>query len=213
MKMKPAMMTGVLACTMVVSSGVSSAMARPRPKDGPGPSPSVPTARPAEALEDLGDYLLAPGDTLRIQVWKEPELRADVFVRLDGRITVPLAGDVRAAGRTTEELAEEVRQKLGAFLEAPTVTITLAQAVSARFFMIGEVTRPGVYPLTGRTTVLQALSPAGGFREFAKRDRIIVIRQKRGERKAIPFNFHDLGQGEHLDQDVTLESGDTVIVP
>ena len=170
----------------------------------------MPAAAP---LEDLGEYLLAPGDTLHVAVWKEPELRTDVFVRLDGRITVPLIGDVRAAGRTIEQLTTEVREKLAGFLEAPTVTITLAQAVSARFFVIGEVTRAGVYPLTGRTTVLQALALAGGFKEFAKRERIVVIREKRGDHKAFTFNFRDVGLGARLEQDVALESGDTVIVP
>jgi len=179
----------------------------------PAPAQTKPEAtRPAEA-EALPDYYLAPGDILHISVWKEPALRENVFVRLDGKITVPLIGDVAAAGRTIEQLTSEVTNRLKGFLETPQVTITLAQAVSARFFVIGEVSRTGAYPLTGRTTVLQALALAGGFREFAKRERIVVIRGKRGERNAIPFNFRDVGDGNKLDQDIVLESGDTVIVP
>lgn len=179
----------------------------------PAPAQTKPEAtRPAEA-DALPDYYLAPGDILHISVWKEPALRENVFVRLDGKITVPLIGDVAAAGRTIEQLTSEVTTRLKGFLETPQVTITLAQAVSARFFVIGEVTRTGAYPLTGRTTVLQALALAGGFREFAKRDRIMVIREKRGERNAINFNFGDVGDGNKLEQNIVLESGDTVIVP
>ena len=177
------------------------------------PAQTKPEAtKPAEA-EALPDYYLAPGDVLHISVWKEPSLRESVFVRLDGKITVPLIGDVVAAGRTIEQLTSEVTTRLKGFLETPQVTITLAQAVSARFFVIGEVSRTGAYPLTGRTTVLQALALAGGFREFAKRERIVVIREKRGERNAISFNFRDVGDGVKLEQNIVLESGDTVIVP
>jgi len=185
-----------MSCTL----GAPAVHAADPPAQSPAPPP---------APEDLGSYLLAPGDTLRIAVWKEPELRADVFVRLDGRITVPLVGDVRAAGRTIEQLTAEVRQKLAAFLEAPTVTITLAQAVSARFYVIGEVTRPGVFQLTGRTTVLQALALAGGFREFAKRERIIILR-KGG--KNFHFNYKDVVKGKHAEQNILLEPGDQIIV-
>jgi polysaccharide export outer membrane protein len=136
-----------------------------------------------------------------------------VFVRLDGMITVPLLGDLGASGKTPGQIAAEVRDGLRPFLEMPQVTVTVSQAVSARFYVIGEVTTSGAFPLTGRITILQALALAGGFREFAKRERIIVIREKRGERKAIPFNFRDLEVGINLEQNVVVEAGDTVIVP
>jgi polysaccharide export outer membrane protein len=150
---------------------------------------------------------------LRITVWKEPELTTDATVRLDGRITVPLVGDVKAAGKTSQQLTSEIRAKLRAFLEVPQVTITVAQAVSARFYVIGEVVTSGAFPLTGHITLAQALALAGGFREFAKRDRIMLLRERRGQRKAIPFNFRDLEAGINLDQNLVLESGDTIIVP
>ena len=161
----------------------------------------------------MSPYYVAPGDVLRVAVWKEPELTTDVFVRLDGRITVPLVGDVKAAGRTTEELTNEIRTRLRAFLEVPQVTITVSQAVSTRFYVIGQVTTSGAFALNSRITVAQALALAGGFREFAKRDRVMLLRENRGERKAIPFNFRDLELGTNLDQNIVLESGDTIIVP
>jgi polysaccharide export outer membrane protein len=173
----------------------------------------TPPPSQAPASDEPAPYFIAPGDILHITVWKEPELTTDVFVRLDGRITVPLVGDIRAGGRSTEQLTTEVRTKLRAFLEVPQVTITVSQAVSARFYVIGEVTTSGAFPMSGSTTVIQALALAGGFREFAKRDRIMIIRDRRGERKAIPFNFHDVELGLHLEQNIILESGDTIIVP
>jgi polysaccharide biosynthesis/export protein len=174
-------------------------------------APAVDTA-PA-AAEEPAPYYVSPGDVLRIAVWKEPELSTEVFVRLDGMITVSVVGDVRAAGKTTEQIATEVRTKLRSVLEVPQVTVTVAQAVSARFYVIGEVAVSGAFPLTGRITFLQALALAGGFREFAKRDRIVVIRERRGQRQAIVFNFRDLEAGINLEQNITVEAGDTLIVP
>jgi polysaccharide export outer membrane protein len=186
-----------------LGSGVSAARAA-----------QVPAADIAPAApEESGPYYVAPGDVLRIAVWKEPELSTEVFVRLDGMITVSVVGDVRAAGKTTEQIATEVRTKLRSVLEVPQVTVTVAQAVSARFYVVGEVAVSGAFPLTGRITILQALALAGGFREFAKRDRIVVIRERRGQRQAIVFNFRDLEAGVNLEQNIAVEAGDTLIVP
>jgi polysaccharide biosynthesis/export protein len=173
----------------------------------------VPAPDAAPAAEEPAPYYVAPGDVLRIAVWKEPELSTEVFVRLDGMITVSVVGDVRAAGKTTEQIATEVRTKLRSVLEVPQVTVTVAQAVSARFYVIGEVAVSGAFPLTGRISFLQALALAGGFREFAKRDRIVVIRERQGQRQAIVFNFRDLEAGVNLEQNSTVEAGDTLIVP
>ncbi len=184
---------------------------------GVGARPTTAAQGVAEAVpaaaDEMAAYSVAPGDVLRIAVWKEPELSGDAFVRLDGMITVPLVGDVKAAGKTTEQIATEVRTRLRPFLETPQVTVTVSQAVSARFYVIGEVTTSGAFPLTGRITILQALALAGGLREFAKRERIVLIREKHGERKAIPFNFRDLEAGINLEQNIAVESGDTLIVP
>ena len=187
---------------VVLLGGVSAAAGDPQAAQAPTPLPP-----------DSYEYLVAPGDVLKISVWREPELTTDVFVRLDGRITVPLVGDILASGRTTEQLSIEVRTKLQAFLEVPQVTITVSQATSARFFVIGEVITSGAFPLSGRTTVLQALALAGGFREFAKRERITIIRERAGTSQAILFNFRDLEAGIHLEQNIALHAGDVIIVP
>jgi len=197
----------------VVSCAVSLCVSALLGEAGQVPSPSPSPATQEAAAAEPSPYYIAPGDVLRVAVWKEPELTTEVFVRLDGRITVPLVGDVKAAGRTTEELSSEIRTKLRAFLEVPQVTLTVSQAISARFYVVGQVTTSGAFPLSSRITVAQALAIAGGFREFAKRDRIVVVREVHGERKAIPFNFRDLEAGINLEQNIALEAGDTIIVP
>jgi polysaccharide export outer membrane protein len=171
--------------------------------------PPLPTAIDEEPY----DYVIAPGDVLRIMVWKEPTLSTDAPVRLDGKITVPLMGDMVAEGRTPDELSIKIRGGLMAFLEVPQVTVSVAQALSARFYVVGEVAVSSVFPLNGRITVLQALATAGGFKEFARRDRIMIVRKHRGVRQAIPFNYDEIEQGLNLEQNIVLKPGDTVIVP
>ena len=160
------------------------------------------------------EYQISQGDVLRIAVWREPELTTEVSVRLDGRITVPLLGDVPAVGKSPNQLATEIQTRLSRFLEVPPqVTITVSQAISARFFVLGEVLHSGAYPLQSRTTVLQALALAGGFREFAKRERIIVVREKSGRHTALRMNYSEIEGGGGLDQNFVLEAGDTILVP
>jgi polysaccharide export outer membrane protein len=123
-------------------------------------------------------YSITPGDVLTVSVWKEPDLTGDVTVRLDGQITVPLVGDVEASGRSPRQLSTELEGKLGLFVEAPKVTVAVAQA-NRRFFVIGQVNSSGAYPLGRRVTVLQALALAAGFTTFAKRDRILIVSRSR----------------------------------
>jgi polysaccharide export outer membrane protein len=177
----------------------------------PAPAPA-PASAEAPIVEE--EYQIAPGDVLRIAVWREPELTTEVSVRLDGRITVPLLGDVIASGKTPNQLAAEIQKSLSRFLEVPPqVTITVSQAISARFFVLGEILHSGAFPLQTRTTVLQALALAGGFREFAKRERIVVVREKNGLRTALRVNFMEIEGGGDLDQNLVLEAGDTILVP
>jgi polysaccharide export outer membrane protein len=201
----------ILAAALVVIASPLRAAAQEPP-----PAPASPTSQPtppASRREPAG-YRIAPGDVLHIMVWNEPSLSTDAPVRLDGKITVPLLGDLQAAGRTPDELTVEIRTSLKRFLEVPQVTVSVAQAVSARFYVIGEVTTSGSFALTGRITILQALAIAGGFREFAHRERIMVIRDAPdGGRIAIGFNYRDLESGIKLEQDIPLAPGDIIIVP
>jgi len=164
----------------------------------------------AGAQESAGTYLIGPSDTLQIIVWKEPELSRDVTVRFDGIVTIPLLGDVTAAGRTPAQLAESLTQSLRQFVEAPRVTVGVGQARSLRFFIVGQVTRSGEYPLADRTTVLQGLALAGGFREFAKPESIVIVRR---DQTVIPVNYKRIADGRDVSQNVVLSPGDTIVVP
>ena len=183
-------------------------------KAGPEPARTAHPQAAAEPAPNLSpEYFIAPGDVLKIAVWREPELSAEAFVRLDGRITVPLLGDLMAAGRTPNELAAEIQSKLSRFLEVPQVTLAVSQALSARFYVVGDIAKPGIYPIPSRVTVLQALALAGGFREFAKKESVLIIRRQGDRQIAIPFNYKDIETGVKLEQNIFLEAGDTIVVP
>ena len=181
-------------------------------KDGQTPAVAQ-SATLATAPEGIPEYSIGPGDVLALLVWKEPDLTTEVTVRQDGRISVPLLGDLSASGQSPEQLGADLRKKFGQFLEAPHVTVSVTQANSARFFIIGQVNGAGVYPLTGRITVLQALALAGGFTTFAKRDRILVIREMTGQSQFIRVNYKKLEGGKDIQENILLRPGDTVVVP
>jgi polysaccharide export outer membrane protein len=155
-------------------------------------------------------YTIGPADVLQVTVWKEPELTRDVTVRFDGKITMPLLGDVAAAGLAPGQLADTIAKGLARFLELPRVTVGVSQATSARFYVVGQVEKSGEFPLTGRTTVLQALALAGGFREFAKSDQVVIVRQ---DQSVVPVNYKRIADGRDVSQNVLLGPGDTIVVP
>jgi polysaccharide export outer membrane protein len=171
----------------------------------------APPTRSPEQVE--GDYIIGPGDVLQIFVWKEPDLTRDVTVRVDGKITVPLLGDLAAAGRTPQQLGSDLGKALAKFLSTPQVTLGVSQANSSRFYVMGQVNAPGVFPLAGRVSVLQGLALAGGLREFAKSDGIQIIRQSQGTQTFIPVNYKKLEDGRDISQNILLRPGDTILVP
>jgi len=167
----------------------------------------------AASARSVLEYRIGAGDVLQLFVWKEPDLSRDITVRFDGKVTVPLLGDVEAAGRTPQQLGEELSRSLGRFLAAPQVTLGVSQANSARFHVLGQVGRPGDFPLARRITVLQALAIAGGFKEFAKTDSIVIIRQDGDAETALSFNYKRVEGGKDLSQDILIHPGDTILVP
>jgi polysaccharide export outer membrane protein len=191
----------VLALGFMVAVGASAAGgAQKRMNESAPQASAVPSS----------SYLIGPGDVLQIMVWKDPDLSRDVTVRLDGMITVPLLGDLQAAGRAPSELAKNIAAGLGRYVEGPRVAVAVSQATSARFYVIGQVTKSGEFPLSGNTTVLQGLALAGGFREFAKVEDIVVI-QKDGT--VIGVNYRRLADGKDVQQNIPLHPGDTIVVP
>lgn len=166
------------------------------------------------------EYRIGVGDTLQLFVWKEPEMSRELNVRMDGRVSIPLLGDIEAAGATPQRLSADVARMLGRFLTAPQVTVGVLRANSYRFFVLGQVNRPGDFPLSGRMTLLQGLALAGGFKEFAKMDSIVVVRQERvggADREVsdviIPVNYKKLEAGRDLAQNIVLKPGDTILIP
>jgi polysaccharide export outer membrane protein len=158
-------------------------------------------------------YLLQPGDVLAVSVWKEADLTSDLLVRPDGGITLPLAGEIKAAGHTVEEVRTAIDQRLRKYLPNAVVTVSVKQALGNQIFVIGKVNRPGPYPINRPVDVVQALSMAGGTTPFASIDNIRILRRD-GERQiTLPFRYSDIEHGRNLEQNIVLQSGDTVVVP
>lgn len=158
-------------------------------------------------------YVIGPQDVLDVNVWKEPDMTRTVPVRPDGKITLPLINDVQAAGTTPQQLAAAVTEKLRKFVNEPQVTVIVTQINSQRVFVVGEVLRAGAFPLLPGMTVLQALSSAGGFTTFANVKKIHVMRLVNGKHTELPFNYREVLNGDNPDQNITLQPGDTVVVP
>jgi polysaccharide export outer membrane protein len=165
----------------------------------------------AAAQEDAAAFRIGTGDVLRIDVWKEPDLSATVTVRPDGVISLPVVGDFKAAGLTPEEVQTQLTAALGEFITAPTLTVLVEQVNSRKIFVTGKVSSPGVYDLTQPTRVLHAIALAGGTVEFAKTDRIVVLRD--GASQRFKVNMKAIAKGRHLDDNILLQPGDTIIVP
>jgi polysaccharide export outer membrane protein len=172
--------------------------------------PAGPVSPAARSLETPAAYTIGAGDVLRIIVWKEPDLTGDVTVRVDGMITVPLLGDLQATGRSPGEVAETMSRAQERFVEKPKVTVAVSLSNSARFYVVGQVAKPGEFPLSSNTTVLHALALAGGLKEFARTDSIVIVRQ---DQTVVPVNYKRIADGKDVSQNVTLARGDTIVVP
>lgn len=168
------------------------------------------TAPQAARTSPESAYTIGSSDVLQVIVWKEPDLTREVTVRIDGMITVPLLGDLQAAGRTTGQLAATLTQGLKQYIETPRVTVGVGQTNSARFYVVGQVGKSGEFFMSGRTTVLQALALAGGFRDFAKTDSIVIVRR---DQTVVPVNYKRITDGRDLSQNVVLLPEDTIVVP
>jgi polysaccharide export outer membrane protein len=167
----------------------------------------------AIAETEAPHYLIGPDDILDIYVWKEPELTRDVTVMSDGRITFPLIGEIMAKGQTVTGLKEVITEKLKGYLDAPEITVIINESRSRRIYTIGKLSRPGPYPLAHDMTVLQALSTAGGFAEWADTKNILIIRREKQKEIQIRFNYKDFISGERIEQNILLKPYDTIVVP
>ncbi len=159
------------------------------------------------------NYAIGPEDELYVNVWKEPDISRAVPVRPDGKISLPLVNDVQASGLTPMQLGSEIKERLKKFISEPQVTVIVTKINSQRVFLVGEVTRAGAYPLLPNMNVLQALSSAGGFTQFANLKKIHVLRMENGKQISLPFRYKDVASGHHPEQNISLKPGDTIVVP
>ena len=159
------------------------------------------------------NYVIGAQDVLDINVWKEPDVSRTVPVRPDGKISLPLLNDVQAAGLTPAQLAAQITESLKKYVTSPQVTVIVTTINSQRVYILGEVTRPGAFPLITGMSVLQALSSAGGFTQFAKVKNIFVRRIENGKETKYPFNYKEVINGKKPEQDILLKAGDTIVVP
>jgi polysaccharide export outer membrane protein len=159
-------------------------------------------------------YVIGNSDVLAITVWKEPDVSRSIPVRPDGKISLPLVGEIQATGRTPLQLEEEITAKLQTYINKPEVTVIVQEINSEKFNILGRVVKPGSYPLSGAATVLDAIAAAGGFQGFAKQKSIYVLRSNPGGGQSrMAFNYKDVVKGKHPEQNIKLEPRDTIVVP
>jgi polysaccharide biosynthesis/export protein len=225
----------VVAAAVVAGFGVYTAHAQMRPgqssaapktapaaKSAPAPaaSPSTSASMPSGAAAPAGgypmssDYVIGPEDVLQITVWKNEALSRTLPVRPDGKISMPLLHDIQAAGLTPMQLHDKIASALGEFMPNPEVAVTVSDVRSYRVSVLGEVQKPGVLQLKADTTVLEAIALSGGFRDFASPGKIMILRKDiSGATQKIPFNYNRVVKDNRSQDNVTLKSGDVVVVP
>lgn len=190
---------------------------RAQSPNGGSPSTANTSAQPAadsSAKAHDDSFVIGNDDVLAISVWKEPDLTKSVPVRSDGKISLPLVGEIQATGKTPLQLEGDISEKLKNFITVPVVTVVVQEVNSRKFNILGEVTKPGSYPLTRDTTIMDAIAQAGGFRDFAKKAGVYVLRKTSdGQENRLKFNYKDFIKGKDIAQNVKLQPNDTVIVP
>ena len=168
---------------------------------------------PAGTMPAPPPYVIGPNDVLTIVFWRDKDMSAEVVVRPDGNITLPLLNDVAAAGLTPDQLRERILVEAHRYIEDPSPTVVVKEIHSRRVFITGQVDKPGPYPLTGTTTVIQLIAIAGGLKEFADGKNILVMRTENGAQTAYRFDYQELLKRKNLRQNIELKPGDTVVVP
>jgi polysaccharide biosynthesis/export protein len=206
-------------CAMLLTWAAAAGAQNPPASAQAPPKTETEKSAPAKTAEisvqglaapvDPNTYIIGSEDVLAVRVWRENDLSVGVVVRPDGKITIPLAGDVQAAGLTPTQLAAKITEAYSKFLNRPEVSVSVQQVQSRRYFITGKVTRPGAVPLVTPTTVLDAITMAGGLQDFAKKSKIVIMRGK----ERLKFNYNEVIKGKNLDQNIHLQPGDYIVVP
>ncbi len=206
----------IFAFSLAFCGVAASAIAEPQSAGASAPAATTKAAGapalPAGVTPPSG-FVLGPDDNLAIVYWREKDMSADVVVRPDGMISLPLLNEVKAAGLTPEELRAAITQSASKFVEEPTVSVVVKAINSRKVFITGQVAKPGFYPIGGPTTVLQLIATAGGVAEYADKSKISIVRRENGKDTVSRFNYEDVTKGKNLQQNIELKPGDTVIVP
>jgi polysaccharide export outer membrane protein len=197
--------------TLAISASAQQNAGSKQPSQPGAPAVATEVSKPAATAD--GNYIIGPQDVLDISVWKEPEVSRVVPVRPDGKISLPLLNDVQAAGLTPAALASQITESLKKYVTNPQVTVIITTINSQRVYLLGEVTRPGAFPMIPGMTVLQAVSSGGGFTQFARTKGIYVLRNENGKQVKYPFNYKEVISGKKPEQDIALKAGDTIVVP
>jgi len=178
-----------------------------------GSSPQLGRSAPATSAPVPAGYVIGPEDVLSIVFWKDKEMSADVVVRPDGRISVPLLNDVQAAGYTPEQLGQALVSASAKYIEQPSVTVIVKEINSRKVYVLGQVEKPGAFPIIGEMNVLQVIALAGGVHEYADSKNVTIVRKEGDGERRFKFNYKDVLRGKNDGQNIALKPGDTVIVP
>jgi polysaccharide biosynthesis/export protein len=187
--------------------------AKPPAVQAPAPPGAQSQTVPTAGIQPPAGYIIGARDVLSVIFWRDKDMSADVAVRPDGMISLPLINEVKAEGLTPDQLRDQVAQRAARYIADPTVSIVVREINSRQVFITGEVNKPGAYSLMMPTSVMQLISLAGGLREYAKSKDIVILRMEAGKQTAIPFNYKDVMNRKKLTQNILLQPGDTVIVP
>jgi polysaccharide export outer membrane protein len=205
-----------VSAAVVTTLATLSAQATPADPQKIGVPGAVPRAAglgPVAAIAPPPEYVIGPNDTLSVLFWRDKDMSADVVVRPDGNITLPLLNDIQAAGLTPEQLRERILAEARRYIEDPSPTVVVKEINSRRVFITGQVEKPGPYPIAAPMTVLQLIAISGGLKEFADGKNILVMRTENGRQVAYSFDYKELLKGKNLRQNIGLKPGDTVVVP
>lgn len=211
----------LLPLIFVALSGLLFAQAASKAKEAEPKAAAASAAKTADVSGSASigkphddSFILGADDVVAVNVWKEPEISRSVPVRSDGKISLPLVGEVQASGQTPRQLEVEIAKRLQNYISEPDVTVIVTDMKSQKFNVLGQVARPGSYRLSSPLTVLDAIALAGGFRDFAKQKSIYVLRQNPdGTQTRLPFNYKDVVKGKNPEQNVQLAAHDTIVVP
>jgi polysaccharide biosynthesis/export protein len=203
-------------CMIVLAVGVLGPRLEAQEPKRPPQAERIPETQPGNALvaaSTPAGYIVGADDLLTIRFWADPQLSADVVVRPDGKISIPLLNDVQAAGLTPQQLGESLEKAASKFVTVPTATVIVREIRSRKVFLLGPgIAKQGVVPLTTEMTVLQAIAAAGGLLEYAHKDDVVILRTENGQEKRFKFNFDDVTKGKNLKQNILLQPNDTILV-